>query len=143
MRKVNTEKMDKVTYNGQEIAFGKVVKNEWNEYVVKVYVDGIYDEDKTIYADSREDAEATKAQAIRDYAAREDQKKTNKADRNTRAEVRKYIKGLEKKAHVIEAKINRGEEIDVFENQDLDALNGAIIAATAVFHMVYGQEARI
>ena len=70
MRTINTDKMDKVTYRNQEIAFGTCRKNEWGEYVVKVYVDGVYDEDKTIYADSREDAEATKAQAIKDYEAR-------------------------------------------------------------------------
>ena len=72
MRTINTEKMDRVAYNGHEIAFGKVQKNEYGEYVVKVYVDGAYDEDKTIYADSREDAEATKAEAIRDYSKREE-----------------------------------------------------------------------
>lgn len=70
MRTVNTEKMDKVIYHGQEIAFGRIQKNEYGEYVVKVYVDGVYDEDKTIYADCREDAEYTKAETIRDYTER-------------------------------------------------------------------------
>lgn len=70
MRTVNTDKMDKVTYAGQEIAFGRVQKNEYDEYVVKVYVDGVYDEDKTIYADSREDAEYTKAEEIKNYTER-------------------------------------------------------------------------
>ena len=72
MRKINTENMDRVTYNGHEIAFAKARKNEWGEWVIKVYVDGIYDEDKTIYTDSREDAEGTKAEAIRDYSKREE-----------------------------------------------------------------------
>lgn len=71
MRQINTENMDKVAYKGQEIAFGKCRKNEYGEYVIKVYVDGMYDEDKTIYEESREDAEATKAAAIRDYSIRE------------------------------------------------------------------------
>lgn len=73
MRMINTDKMDKVFCNGHEIAFGRVLKNEYGEYVVKVYVDGVYDEDKTIYESTREDAEGTRAQAIRDNAAREPQ----------------------------------------------------------------------
>lgn len=71
MKKVNTEKMDRIIdQQGREIAFGKVQKNEWGEYVVKVYVDGVYDEDKTIYAESRKDAEETKEmdmRCMRDY----------------------------------------------------------------------------
>lgn len=72
MRTVNTDKMNRVTYNGHEIAFGRVQKNEYDEYVIKVYVDGIYDEDKTIYTTSREDAEFTRDEAIRDYSKREE-----------------------------------------------------------------------
>ena len=71
MRQINTECMDKVAYKGQEIAFGKCRKNEYGEYVIKVYVDGVYDEDKTIYEESREDAEVTKAETIRLYAEAE------------------------------------------------------------------------
>ena len=134
MRTVNTDKMDKVIYRGQEIAFGTCRKNEWGEYVVKVYVDGVYDEDKTIYADSREDAEGTKAQAIKDYTEREDQMKSNKADRNTRVEIKKYIKDLEKK-------FRKAQSEDC--GTEMDMIQGAIIAATAVFHMVYGDEARV
>ena len=98
MRTVNTEKMDKVTYKGQEIAFGRCAKNEWNEYVVKVYVDGVYDEDKTIYADSREDAEATKAQAIKDYSSREEQRTTNKANGDTTKMTKAYMTAEQVKA---------------------------------------------
>ena len=32
--RVNTEKMEKVTFNGKEIAFGRTHKNEFGEWVI-------------------------------------------------------------------------------------------------------------
>ena len=52
--RVNTEKMEKVTFNGKEIAFGRTHKNEFGEYVIKCYLNGIYSEDMTIYESDRE-----------------------------------------------------------------------------------------
>ena len=58
--RINTEKMEKVTFNGKEIAFGKCRKNEFGEWVIKVYLNRIYNEDLTIYENSKADAEATR-----------------------------------------------------------------------------------
>lgn len=65
--RVNTEKMEKVTFNGKEIAFGKTHKNEFGEWVIKCYVDGIYSEDLTVYENSKDDAETTKEAILETY----------------------------------------------------------------------------
>lgn len=71
MARVNTEKMIKVMANGKEYAFGKARKNEYGEWVIKVYIDGYYSEDCTIYADSKEDAEASMASDIANMTKKE------------------------------------------------------------------------
>lgn len=79
MARVNTEKMVKVSRNGKEYAFGKARKNEYGEWVVKVYINGEFSEDCTIYADSKEDAEATRDAEI----ARMSQKETKSEETMT------------------------------------------------------------
>ena len=140
MRQINTENMDKVAYKGQEIAFGKCRKNEWGEYVVKVYVDGVYDEDKTIYADTREDAEATRDEAIKGYSRRaaEEHKEVKSSEKAKKAEIRAYINSLKKSKAEFYKRIERGEELDPFESTELDQLNGAIASAVYIFGLVYG-----
>lgn len=70
--RVNTSKMEKVTFNGKEIAFGKPRKNEVGEWVIKCYVDGIYNEDLTVYENSKDDAESTKEAIIETYRMAEE-----------------------------------------------------------------------
>lgn len=65
--RVNTEKMEKVTFNGKEIAFGKTHKNEFGEWVIKCYLNRIYSEDLTIYELTKADAEATRDALIETY----------------------------------------------------------------------------
>lgn len=65
--RVNTEKMMKASFFGKEIAFGKCRKNEFGEYVIKCYLNGIYSEDMTIYESDRESAEATRDAVIETY----------------------------------------------------------------------------
>lgn len=63
---MNTTMMDKVIdAQGNEVAFSKVRKNEFGEYVVKVYVNGKYNEDATYYTDDRKDAEETRLTMIK------------------------------------------------------------------------------
>lgn len=42
--------------NGKKIKLSTVRKAETNEWIVKVYIDGKYDEDKTYYTDDKQDA---------------------------------------------------------------------------------------
>ena len=66
---MNTSKMDKVIdAQGREIVFAKVRKNEYGEYVVKVYVNGKYNEAKSYYTDDKEDAELTREAMIKAIA---------------------------------------------------------------------------
>lgn len=65
--RVNTEKMMKASFFGREIAFSKPRKNEFGEWVIKVYVDGIYNEDLTVYENSKDDAETTKEAILETY----------------------------------------------------------------------------
>ena len=64
MRTINTENMVKVNHNGKEIAFGKCRKNQYGEYVIKVYENGVFSEDMTIYELTKEDAEASRDAVI-------------------------------------------------------------------------------
>ena len=65
--KVNTSKMTKASFFGREIAFSKPRKNEFGEWVIKVYLNGKYSEDMTIYESDRESAEATRDAVIETY----------------------------------------------------------------------------
>lgn len=50
----NTEEFTDIT--GRKIKLKFCPKNEYDEYTVKVYIDGKYSEDATYYTDSKEDA---------------------------------------------------------------------------------------
>ena len=65
--RVNTEKMMKASFFGREIAFSKPRKNEFGEWVIKVYLNRIYSEDLTIYELTKADAEATRDALIETY----------------------------------------------------------------------------
>lgn len=76
--RVNTEKMEKVTFNGKEIIFGKPRKNEFGEWVIKCYLNRIYNEDLTIYELTKEDAEATRDALIKTYRMADQWMRTSK-----------------------------------------------------------------
>ena len=61
MVKMNTTKMTNILgKNGKLYSFAKIRKNDYGEYVVKVFVNGIYDESMTYYTNDKEDAIMTR-----------------------------------------------------------------------------------
>ena len=103
MRQFNTDKMVKVVYEGHEYAFGKARKNEYGEYVIKVYVDGYYDEGKTIYENDRESAEACRDAEIARMTAEVKEVEEAKVEIKAEAQEVKTCTLTDKEQAVLEA----------------------------------------
>lgn len=104
------------------VEFKLVRKTSTDEWVVKVYIDGKFNEDKSYYTDDKTDAENTKKLMEKEYREHPEryisEEKKEENDKSNRQSTGDMILGELKKIHERLDILENGQDEDENENED-------------------------